>query len=135
MKAEFVYTQNGKIKLWIDEHQIIHSVVSENAKLDIDDVVEAVKLRKQLQAGVKMSLLIDVRYIKTVTLEARHYLSQQVVKDDFYGVALYFKNTISKMVASMALGFNRPEVVTQTFSDYEKAISWLIKNKVESINS
>lgn len=123
-------TAGGQVKLWVEEELgIVYSQPIEGAVIGYEEALEVIRIRRKLQGGRRMGLLSDPRGVRKVDCHARKVLSENASKKDLYAVALLAENAVSRMVANMAVGFNRPEVPTKVFSDRNKAISWLLEQK------
>ncbi|MGZ5282130.1 MAG: DUF7793 family protein [Bacteroidia bacterium] len=99
------------------------------AELYIEDITLAaaeqmVELRYKVTDGEEYPVLIDISRIKSVTKEARDFLSEGKAVEKISAAALYTNSLISRIVANFFLGFNRPAIPIKIFTSKDEAVKW-----------
>ncbi len=120
--------EGERFKLWIDEHGIVHAHFKHDTE-DLAGAKKGVEEIKQISGGVRHPVLVDIRRIKKISLDARRYYASEDSIGAHLAVALLAGSTMSRMIGNFFLGVNRPKFPVKLFDDESKAIEWLKKVK------
>ena len=112
------------VKIWVDKG-IIHYRILPEAEVTIEDTKGYVEIQKKLTEGIKIPLLADIRGVKSITREARAYLSGEEAAALTFACALIIGSPVSRVIGNFFLGLNKPVYPTRLFTSEEKAIKWL----------
>ena len=123
MKNEVIETRTAEI--WLDQDGIIHYKVLPGVEVTIDDTREYVKIQCGLTKNKKVLNLTDLREVKSITHEAREYLSGEEVERITAACALLIGSPVSKVIGNFFLGINKPPYPIKIFTTEEKAAEWL----------
>ena len=122
MNYEIVETKTAKI--YVDEG-IIHYRILPEAEVTIEDTKEYVAIHSKLVGDKKIPNLTDLRNLKSVTREARAYLSGKEAAALTFACALIIGSPVSRVIGNFFLGLNKPAYPTRLFTSEEKAIEWV----------
>lgn len=123
MKNEVIETRTAEI--WLDQDGIIHYKVLPGVEVTIDDTREYVKIQSGLTKNKKVLNLTDLREVKSITREARVYLSGEEAVRITAACALVIGSPVSKVIGNFFLGINKPHYPIKIFTIEEKAAEWL----------
>jgi hypothetical protein len=110
--------------LWVDGG-LVHGRFLPGAEVCADDARENVAVTRELTAGQRRPVLVDLRAVRSQTAEARAYLAGPEATRVSLAVALLIASPLSRAIGNFYLGFNRPEVPTRLFTDEAAALLWL----------
>jgi hypothetical protein len=99
------------------------------AEVSVEDITlkvarQIVETRYEITNGETYPVIIDISNIKSVTKEARNYLSQGKAIEKISAAALYTNSIIARIVANFFLGFNRPDIPIRIFTNKTEALKW-----------
>ncbi|HZI11771.1 MAG TPA: hypothetical protein VE153_15415 [Myxococcus sp.] len=95
------------------------------AEVTLDDARENVALCRQMNAGRKRPVLVDLRAVKSQSAEARAYLAGREGSEICQAVGLLIDSPLSRVLGNFYLGMNKPVVPTRLFTSEEEALAWL----------
>ena len=111
---------------------ILYLILKKDANVDLENVIEAVEARKEIQKGKKMLVLVDNRDVWQVTKEANVYSSSKEVGELSIAMALLSGASLPVMlISNFFMRFNKLHSPTKIFRDEDKAIEWLNQFKEE----
>ena len=110
---------------WLDDAGIIHAVAPKGAQDTLQNAQASLAAIRQTAAGIKRPVLVDIRRIKSATIEARKFWSGEEVPKVVNAVALLINSPVSRVVGNFYLGLNRSLVPTKIFTDEIQAVDWL----------
>jgi hypothetical protein len=122
MRNETIETKTARIRL---VNGIIHYQVVPEAEVTIEDTREYVEIQAKLTGGKKIPNLTDLRDVKSITREARAYLSGEEAVSLTSACALIIGSPVSKIIGNFFLGLNKPAYPTRLFISEENAFEWL----------
>ena len=91
----------------------------------LDDAKEAVQTALSITKGKPVPLLIDMRDLQKISLEARKYYSNVGGKKVAKGLALLIGSSVSKIIGNFFIGLDKQEIPTKLFTQEKEAILWL----------
>lgn len=99
------------------------------AELYIEDItlevaMQMVETRYNVTNGNVYPVVVDISRIKSVTKEARDFLSGGKATEKISAAALYTNSLISRIVANFFLGFSRPDIPIRIFTSKAEALKW-----------
>lgn len=124
------YFCNEFVEMWV-ENGILHIVHVPFATITLEIAEINVAARLEITDGKTLPVFADVRGAKTMTKEARQYLS---TGDGIKGIsagAFLIKTQIEALMANAWLVLYPMKVPTRLFTDKEGALGWLEKYKSE----
>lgn len=102
-------------------------------EMNVDIAKRLVKDRLNYTNGESRFCLIDITNLKSVTKEAREYMSDP--KGGLIGIsggAFISSSVLTTVIVNLFFKINRPEIPSRFFTDRTDALSWLAKIKNES---
>ncbi len=111
------------------EKSFLIGTYKKNLEIDLEIAKQVVQQRLSFQNGNDYSSLADVRYIKSVSKEARDYFAKQ--DKGLIASAILGENPLSNMIINMFLTFSKPRIPAKAFQDKENALKWLNQFNVE----
>ncbi len=115
--------KDDNLQLKIEDGIIFGVIYAENMTLTC--ARQIVDSRYSFTKGKKYSTLIDISRLKSITKEARDYLSQGRAVENLSATAFYSDTILSQIVAKFFLSFNKPNLPAKIFSNQKKALNWL----------
>jgi hypothetical protein len=91
----------------------------------LDDAKATVAVVNTLIQGQQVSLLIDMRRIKSQDREVREYYTQQGYTIGLQAVAILVGSPVSRVIGNLYIGFNKSDIPTRLFTSEPEAIAWL----------
>lgn len=123
MKSEIIKTRTNNI--YLDDDRIIRCQLSSGSEIKAEDIKEDFAVFSKLIGDKNAPVLLDLRGIKSVTREAREYVSSPESMRFMSVLALLIGSPISKVVGNFFLGINKPPYPTKIFTSEAKALAWL----------
>ena len=123
MKNEVIEMEG--VKVWLGEDGIIRVVSLPGLEVTLENVIEVIRHVKNFTMGKKVPLLIDIRSVKSMTREARLFVSGEDAAQVTSAVALLIGSPASKVIGNFFIGFGKPIYPTKLFNSEEKALHWL----------
>src|ERR1700722_11579658 len=126
MNALDNYKKTESAEGW-HEDGIAHYIFKKS-KIDMPEAVEAVELLTRICEGQPHAFYIDISKVKSITKEAREYLSRpDASKENNLGTGVLAPNVFSKLIGTFFITFNNPKIKIKLFTDKEDAIKWCKK--------
>ncbi|TND10528.1 MAG: hypothetical protein FD123_170 [Bacteroidetes bacterium] len=119
------YRTTRLAELWSDEYDYCYLVFFEDAEVEEEDAVDIIKTGAQTFVGEKYVVLADIRKLKSMSNEARHYLAGRESERLHEAVAILVENTSTRLLANFFINFHKPTRPTRIFTSEEKAKAWL----------
>jgi len=115
---------NDFSRTWI-ENGILYGQFSPNVIIDLEIAKITIEARLNICEGKDYLFLCDMSHVKSVTKEAREYLSTDVGIKGITAGALIIDSTVSRVIGNFFLSINKPKVPAKLFTNKEDAIRWL----------
>lgn len=112
-------------RLWIDEEGILHGVIKLQAEEMLDDARANVAAAKELAAGCKMLVIIDMRGMKSITREARDRYAGDETWSYSKAQALLVDSPVSRTIGNFAIRLSGHQHPIKLFSSKTAALEWL----------
>ncbi|HXB40311.1 MAG TPA: STAS/SEC14 domain-containing protein [Bacteroidia bacterium] len=112
---------------WMGEDGIARTVVKKNAEVKLKEAVENTEAVFSLFKDKKFPLLIDSRYIKYITKEARDHFSINNRETVIICFGILIDSPLSRVIGNFFMGLNKPSVPAKLFTNEEEALKWLKK--------
>jgi hypothetical protein len=99
------------------------------AELYVEDITlkiakQMVETRYDITDGNIYPVIIDISNIKSVSKDARVFLSEGKAVEKISAAALYTNSLVSRIVANFFWGFNRPDIPIRIFTNKAEALRW-----------
>jgi hypothetical protein len=94
-------------------------------EVTLENVTEVSRHLKKLSKGKKVPVFTDMRGLKSMTREARLFLSGEDAAQVTSAAALLIGSPLSKVIGNFFMGINKPPYPTKLFTSEEKALQWL----------
>ena len=126
MKRLMEQTSTQKI-YWAEENQVVlgecfgatHSLEKAEENVDAQE-----RLRDRL-GKEKTRVLVDMRLIKSISRDARMYYANERTASIQRVTALLVDSPLTRVIANLFMGLNRPLSPSRMFTDQAQAITWL----------
>ncbi len=122
------YFCNEFVEMWV-ENGILHIVHVPFATITLEIAEINVAARLEIAEGKTLPILADVRSAKTMTKEARQYLSTGDGVKGISAGAFLIKTQIEVLLTNAWLALYPMQVPTRLFTDKKDALGWLEKYK------
>jgi hypothetical protein len=129
------YKEYRTVTFWREEIEddIIFFKYSPKLEINIDVAKEIVTSRLEYCAGKACYTLIDFTNVKSVTKEARDYMSNpESGLRGILGGAFLSNNVVATLFVNLYLKVSNPIVPAKFFTNRDEAIRWLRKIKTEA---
>ena len=124
------FLETPQAKFWFLEQGIIYKKINQDVEQSLEDALFDVKKLKEAIDGAMTPLLVDIRFMKSISVEAREYYSGEEAAKNHTACAILIDNWVSKIIGNFFMGLNKPGVPTRLFTNIDKAVDWL-KNYTE----
>ncbi len=115
--------ENESIKIETENSIIIGTI-----KLSSIDITSAKKInisRLEIQKGKLQPMLSDIKFVRTVSKEARDFMASEEGCEGVLAAAILVDSPITRMIGNFFMSINKPLVPTKIFTDEAEAIKWL----------
>lgn len=112
---------------WMGEDGICRTVVKPGAEVDLSCAKENSSAVNGFYNGRKFPLLIDSRAVKSISSEARRFLSTNGRETSINSMGFIVKSPLSRVIGNFFMTINRPAVPARLFDSESSAIEWLKK--------
>ncbi len=122
------FFENDLVKIWKDEHHIIHTVYKPNVQITGESLQEFIPFRNAIHPGFPTGHFIDMRGMLGMEMSFRINVMKQNGSNHFKALAVVVGDPVSEMIAKM-IGQFHPEVKTKTelfYNEPNKAYQWLL---------
>jgi hypothetical protein len=123
MKNEVIEVEGAEV--WFGEDGIIRVVSIPGVEVTLKSVIEVSRHVKKFSMGKKVPVFVDIRGLKSMTREARLFVSGEDAAQAHSAAALLIGSPLSKVIGNFFLGINKPPYPTKLFNSQEKALEWL----------
>ncbi len=123
MDFEIIETEKFIMRVFKDNY--LEYVIKENARLDVEDVLEGKAKLTALKPGKKFYVLAEGIEFFTLTKEARAVTATKEYADNTLAIAFYTSNMSIYFLGQMHEKISKPFVPTKIFINKEAAKTWL----------
>lgn len=118
-----MFENNLPVKFQIEDNILIATYIVENIEVDAAKII----LEKRLNTYNDRNYLaiIDGRFVKNITKEARAVLSSPEANKHLTAVALVINSSIGLYLGRFYMKLNRPLIPSNLFTSLEEAKNWL----------
>jgi hypothetical protein len=109
----------------MDDDGILHVQALPGSTQTKADAMETLAANWEISEGRSHPALVDLRGVKSVDREARHYYAQMSTRERVTAVAAIVGSPLSRVIGQFFIGLNRPPVPTRVFTSEKEAIAWL----------
>lgn len=102
--------------------------------LNIDVARNMVEYRHSIMPTNKIIVFADLRKVRTISKEARDYLSQGKAVENVIAAALLANSISARLIFNFFLNFNKPPLPIKLFQTREEALKWLNSKTFKSEN-
>ena len=111
--------------IWIDSDGILRTQVKPHVEITIEDAREALDRMRELSAGKKHPVLVDLTSCKGIDREARTYYAGEETAKLGLAAALLIGSPLARAIGNFFLGINKPVFPARLFTSEAEAIAWL----------
>lgn len=117
------YYQNDFVELWV-ENDILYCIYKPISSITLIDAKTILSDRVKVQKELAYPVLCDIRNLKSVVFEARHYLA---VEGSLLTKAIAYLSSplLSEELVKFYIHTNKPQVPTKVFREKLKALEFL----------
>ncbi|MCB9136495.1 MAG: hypothetical protein H6636_13795 [Anaerolineales bacterium] len=133
MRSETVITSTGKH--WLDEGGVLHAIYFPAPEHTLADARASSVALMQVAQGKRRPVLVDIREVKSVALEARKYYASEENTQIVSALVLLIESPISRMIGNFFMKLSNLPFPVSLFTDEEEALAWLrafLKDEVEA---
>jgi hypothetical protein len=117
--------ENDYVAFWMEDG-ILTGMYKKDVVIGLEAAKEIVALRKKFTLGVAYPALAYIKYVKTISKEAREYFADEGT-DLLVKLALVTDSGFSKILGNIFLELDKPLTPTRMFTNKEEAVEWLRK--------
>jgi hypothetical protein len=110
-------------KVWLDG-EILRGQERPGTETTLEDARALVAALREVGGGVRRMLVMDISESKSVSRDARAYLSGDEMAKAVSVLALVVGSALARALGSFFLTFNRPKFGAKLFSSLEEAVAW-----------
>lgn len=125
------FKEFDNISLWYEDHDdVLFFTYTPHIEIDISVAKALVKNRLDYAGNKDVYVIVDINNIKSVTKEAREYMSQP--ENGLKGIlagAFISNKPLTTVVINFFLTINKPSVPAKFFTNKDDALSWIKKIK------
>ena len=121
--SEAIETKNSS--LWLGDDGIVRAWQKPKTDSSLKDIIDFITAFERLAGGKPRPLLVDIGGIRSITKEARKFVTGDDPVKMILAAAIIVGSPLSRLIGNFFLGLNRPKVAVKLFDSEEKAIEWL----------
>lgn len=122
MTGEVISTPYSKI--WIKDG-ILYYKIFPNSEITSKHAREIIEESMKLSEGKNIPVFGDISEVKSISLEAREYISGEEATKIASSLAILASSPISKIIGNFLISLNKPSYPVKLFTSKEKALEWL----------
>lgn len=119
----------SKIDVLYLEHDIMHYKVKKNCLISMDDVNQCLAILEEFDANKSFRNLYELGKNSKIMEDVKDWASDSEGNTQTIADAIIIQSLGHKLIANTYLKVKRPPKPTSVFTNYRKAIEWLIKQK------
>jgi hypothetical protein len=110
---------------WLGDDGVIRAIVPPGAEDTLSKAKASLREISHLAAGFPKPVLVDMRWIKSATLEARRFWGSDALSGVVTSAALLVASPVSRIMGNFYIGLRHMHVPTRMFNDEAAALEWL----------
>jgi hypothetical protein len=110
---------------WLGEDGIVRAVAPPGADDTLAKARVSLSEIDKACSGKPRPVLVDIRWIRSATLDARRFWSSTALQGVVTAAALLVDSPVSRVMGNFYIGINRMHVPTRMFTDETEALEWL----------
>lgn len=118
-----------KIKMTYMDQQLIHYKVKENCLITMDDVNLCLEAIEEFDSENVYLNLYELGKNSKIMEDVKAWASDSKGNKQTVADAIVIQSLAHKLIANAYLKINRPPLPTKIFTNYERALEWLLKQK------
>lgn len=107
------------------EDSIMVIIYSKELTIDLEVAKQMVKERLSVFNNNNYPVLVDARYIKYATKEARDHFAKEDGVKGITALAILIGNYLTATMANLYIKFSKPPIQTKVFNTRDQAVKWL----------
>jgi hypothetical protein len=107
------------------EDGVLRGECFEGVEETLEDAKEQIALQRKMLDGTRLPFLMDIRRVRSLSLEARAYFAGVESAQVFRATALLVSSPLSRAIGNFFLGLNRAQMPTRLFTSEDEALAWL----------
>ena len=119
------YQETTAYYIWMGEDKICRVKVKDGANVGITEAREVSQAVQSYGMDKEFSLLVDARGVKTMSKEARDFLSLKDRPSPVVKMAIIIGSPLSRVVGNFYIGLNRTRVPSKLYTQEAEALKWL----------
>jgi hypothetical protein len=110
---------------WLGDDGIVRAISPPGAEDTLANAKASLREIKHACGGTPRPVLVDIRWIKSATLEARRFWSSDALIGVVTAAALLVASPVSRVMGNFYIGLRHMHVPTRMFNDEDTALEWL----------
>jgi hypothetical protein len=110
---------------YVLKDNILYGTYKKDILIDTAAAHKIIEDRAALTKGNKYPLLLDTRFLKSITKEARDILASEESTHDMTAGAIIIDSYVTKTIGNFFLLINKPNVSAKLFNNTEDALKWI----------
>ena len=110
---------------WLGEDGIVRVSVPCGAEDTLEKAKSSLEEIKKTCQGKMRPVLVDMRYLKSASFEARNYWAGEETAKVVTAAALWLESPVSKVLGNFYLGLNKSIAPLKLFTNEDLALEWL----------
>lgn len=111
---------------WRGADGIVRVNVKPQMTLELEDAQASLEASRQLLAGSRAPVLIDMGSTSGLSRDTRRYYASDAPGRYHYAVALLVDSPLSRAIGNFFVGINRPVIPFRMFKFEHEAVIWLL---------
>lgn len=117
--------ETSSARIWLGADGILRVIVNPGTRLTLADIKEHLEATQASLTSDRLPVLVDISRIKSISREARAYMSGERAKQHIAAHAVLVGSPLTRVIANFALGLSRTSYPTKIFSSEAEALRWL----------
>jgi hypothetical protein len=110
---------------WLAEDGIVWAVAPPGAEDTLENARASLEEIRKACGGKPRPVLVDIRGIRSATLEARRFWGSEALVGVVSAAALLISSPVSRVLGNFYIGLHRAQVPIRMFAGEAEAVEWL----------
>lgn len=121
------FKESSCFRTTLEPQGYLLSYVSPGSEIGVEDARLNTETVNRLSGNNLYPILVDLRYIKSISKEARDHFAMRGRPPGVSAIAMLVASPVSRIIGNFFLGLNRPTVPTRMFTSEKDALAWALQ--------
>lgn len=119
--------QTRAMRFEFDPKGFVRVAILTGAEVTLADAQEALEATQRVAGGRRVPVVVDSRFIRSKSREARNHFGGEHAEKVTCAVALIVRSPVSRVIGNFFLRNHQLRMPTRLFEDEESAVAWVLQ--------